>query len=233
MRQAESYGSGRSGLRRLASQRRDGDLVHAAEAREVASRSSYRRGSVLLPLQQTDDDVHAEGDGGVLARCDRKRCQARGMHMFRAAEDAGDTPCQRRDPSRASWPSWSKLSARPRMRGTVCRSAASAVAVSRACWSTMTRGEAFRSRMETLAAEAGLPKRTARRGIDDAVAAGLIKRRTKAGSQGYRKGPDQRLRHSESKQPPMSYEGIRQNGHVNKTVELKGDHSWPQSHRNR
>lgn len=112
-----------------------------------------------------------KGDGGVLARCDRKQCQARGMHMFRAAEDQGyplSAPrsvtrklAKLEQAEREAEDAWNGLSKRGK-----------AVAVS---LGVLLHHDARRSlplELDPLAAEAGLPKRTAQRGIDDAALPG-------------------------------------------------------------
>jgi hypothetical protein len=129
-----------------------------------------------------------KGDGGVMARCDNKSCMARGWPMFRAAEDDGYNLSAPRSVTRKLAKleqaerevedAWNGLSKRGK-----------AVAVSLGVLLNHDASRNLPVELTALVAATGLSKSSVQRGIDDAGAAGLIKRGRKTFSQGVGKGP--------------------------------------------
>jgi hypothetical protein len=129
-----------------------------------------------------------KGDGGVLAHCQAKGCQARGMPMVYAAKADGydlSAPrsvtrkiADRERAEREVEDAWSALSRRGK-----------AVAASLGVLLDHDASRNFPVELDKIAAATGWSKSSVQRGIDDAVAAGLIKRGRKTFSQGGGKGP--------------------------------------------
>ena len=128
-----------------------------------------------------------KGDGGVLAHCEAKGCQARGWPMYRAATADGydlSAPrsvtrkiADRERAKREVEDAWSALSRRGK-----------AVGVSLGVLLNHDASRNLPVELDKIVAATGWSKSSVQRGIDDAVAAGLINRGRKTFSQGGGKG---------------------------------------------